>query len=146
MRLLVAVLLLLWAVQAEAINKCTTPTGVVYQKEPCATGAQSKVDLVVPEGYQTPAAEPSYAPPNVFGGGYTPKPASPNSEDGWVFDKNGKVIKTPRSFKPGCNGKGCSELIPWEPPTSKGVIPFERNAAPGSTNEVWKKGRTPGGF
>lgn len=41
---------------AEAIYKCTTPKGVVYQDRPCKEGTESGVTIVIPTGELAPKA------------------------------------------------------------------------------------------
>ena len=41
---------------AEAIYKCTTPKGVVYQDRPCKEGTESDVTIVIPTGELAPKA------------------------------------------------------------------------------------------
>ncbi len=43
-----------FAGHAEAIYKCTTPRGVIYQDRPCREGAESDVQIVVPTGEMAP--------------------------------------------------------------------------------------------
>ncbi len=43
-----------FAAPAEAIFKCTTPKGVVYQDRPCRDGNESDVQIVVPTGQVAP--------------------------------------------------------------------------------------------
>ena len=45
-----------FAGHAEAIYKCTTPKGVVYQDRPCREGTESDVTIVVPTGELAPKA------------------------------------------------------------------------------------------
>jgi hypothetical protein len=40
----------LFAAPAEAIYKCTTPKGVIYQDRPCREGTESDVQIVIPTG------------------------------------------------------------------------------------------------
>ena len=49
----------LFAGNAEAIYKCTTPKGVVYQDRPCKDGAESDVTIVINTGEAAP--KPGYA-------------------------------------------------------------------------------------
>jgi len=44
----------LFAGNAEAIYKCTTPKGVVYQDRPCKEGTESDVTIVIPTGELAP--------------------------------------------------------------------------------------------
>jgi Domain of unknown function (DUF4124) len=44
------------ATNAEAIYKCTTPKGVVYQDRPCREGAEADVQIVIPTGEIAPRA------------------------------------------------------------------------------------------
>ena len=46
----------LFAGNAEAIYKCTTPKGVVYQDRPCKEGTESDVTIVIPTGELAPKA------------------------------------------------------------------------------------------
>ena len=66
----------LFAGNAEAIYKCTTPKGVVYQDRPCKEGTESDVTIVIPTGELAPKAgaaqdDPAQAnvvrPENRFG-------------------------------------------------------------------------------
>jgi hypothetical protein len=55
---------------AEAIYKCTTAKGVVYQDRPCREGAESDVQIVIPTGEIAPnsvAAPNDAAPANASG-------------------------------------------------------------------------------
>jgi len=45
-----------FAGNAEAIYKCTTPKGVVYQDRPCKEGTESDVTIVIPTGELAPKA------------------------------------------------------------------------------------------
>lgn len=45
-----------FAGHAEAIYKCSTPKGVVYQDRPCREGTESDVPIVVPTGELAPTA------------------------------------------------------------------------------------------
>jgi hypothetical protein len=65
-----------FAGHAEAIYKCTTPKGVVYQDRPCREGTESDVTIVIPTGELAPKAgtaqdDPTQAnavrPENRFG-------------------------------------------------------------------------------
>jgi len=46
----------LFSANAEAIYKCTTPKGVVYQDRPCREGSESDVTIVIPTGELAPKA------------------------------------------------------------------------------------------
>jgi len=48
-----------FAGNAEAVYKCTTAKGVVYQDRPCVEGAQSDVNIVVPTGEIAPKLQAS---------------------------------------------------------------------------------------
>jgi len=57
-----------FAGNAEAIYKCTTPKGVIYQDRPCREGKESDVLIVIPTGELAPApdaAQDSAAPANA---------------------------------------------------------------------------------
>ena len=45
-----------FAGNAEAIYKCTTPKGVIYQDRPCREGAESDLQLTIPTGELAPKA------------------------------------------------------------------------------------------
>ena len=45
-----------FAGHAEAIYKCTTPKGIVYQDRPCREGTESDVTIVIPTGELAPKA------------------------------------------------------------------------------------------
>jgi hypothetical protein len=75
---------------AEAIYKCTTAKGVVYQDRPCREGAESDVQIVIPTGEIAPkdvaAQEDGLAAnanvpkaENRFGGPRTGRPAADDS-------------------------------------------------------------------
>jgi hypothetical protein len=57
-----------FAGHAEAIYKCATPKGVVYQDRPCREGTESDVTIVIPTGEMAPragSAQDDSAQPNV---------------------------------------------------------------------------------
>ena len=45
-----------FAGHADAVYKCTTPKGVVYQDRPCREGTESDVQIVIPTGELAPKA------------------------------------------------------------------------------------------
>jgi hypothetical protein len=45
-----------FAGQAEAVYKCTTSKGVIYQDRPCKEGTESDVTIVIPTGEMAPKA------------------------------------------------------------------------------------------
>jgi hypothetical protein len=49
----------LFSANAEAIYKCTTAKGVVYQDRPCKEGTESDVTIVIPTGELAPKAGPA---------------------------------------------------------------------------------------
>ena len=48
-----------FAGHAEAIYKCTTPKGVIYQDRPCREGTETDVQIVVPTGELAPNVDPT---------------------------------------------------------------------------------------
>src|SRR5512144_78833 len=48
-----------FAGNAEAVYKCTTAKGVVYQDRACVEGAQTDVNIVVPTGEMAPQLQAS---------------------------------------------------------------------------------------
>ena len=69
---------------ANAIFKCTTPKGVVYQDRPCKEGNESDVTIVIPTGEMAPRAA-----------GATDESASPNNARA---DEKSPPARVPRNF------------------------------------------------
>ena len=86
----------LFAGNAEAIYKCKTPKGVVYQDRPCKEGTESDVTIVIPTGELAPKA-----------GGAQDDPAQANvvrPENRFGAPKEGRVADAPASVtKPADN-------------------------------------------
>jgi len=82
----------LFAGNAEAIYKCKTPKGVVYQDRPCKEGTESDVTIVIPTGELAPkagAAQDDPAQANVV----RPDKAFGAPTQGRVADDSGSATK-----------------------------------------------------
>lgn len=103
----------LFAGNAEAIYKCTTAKGIVYQDRPCKEGAESDVMIVIPTGELAPkagAAQDDPAQANVV-----------RPENRFGAPKEGRVANEPASAtKPADNR-------PTGPTASGGVDQARRN-------------------
>ena len=99
---------------AEAIYKCTTPKGVVYQDRPCKEGTESDVTIVIPTGEMAPKASPTQDD--------SAQPNSARQETRFGAPKQGRTGDEPASAAKPAENRGAN------PATSTADEARKRNA------------------
>jgi len=118
----------LFAGNAEAIYKCTTPKGVVYQDRPCKEGTESDVTIVIPTGELAPKAgaaqdDPAQAnivrPENRFGA----------PRQGRGADETGSATKPADNRPAGSPASGAADQSKRNARVVESVLPMSADEA-----------------
>lgn len=118
----------LFAGHAEAIYKCTTPKGVVYQDRPCKEGAESGVTIVIPTGQLAPkagVAQDDAGQPGVV----SPESRFDAPRQGRVTDESTSATKPADTRRAGATTSGAADQAKRNARVVESVLPMTADEA-----------------